>query len=88
MGGWVGSWPAAERSLAMFRVRMQAEENISAPEKTNFWGKDHSTAGLQLCKDSTASLHTNNNILFLVSSCLVKLESSRTVIFPPTVSVL
>ena len=39
--------------------------------------------------DSTASLHTENNIFsLLVKSSLVKLETSCTVILPPMVSVL
>ena len=39
--------------------------------------------------DSTASLHTNDHIFsFLVETNLVTLETSRTVILPPTVSFL
>ena len=35
--------------------------------------------------NSTASLHTNNNILsLLVKSDLVKMETSHTVLIPPT----
>ena len=37
---------------------------------------------------STASLHTNNIFSFLIKSSLDKLETSRTVILPPLLSIL
>ena len=45
-------------------------------------GKYHCFTSL----DSTTSLHTNNHIL--VKSNLVKLETSHTLVLPPTVSFL
>ena len=59
-------------------------------ESTHRWGKDHCTAGLQFNKTGTD--HKRTYILFLCSEPveykLVKLETSCTVILPPTVSLL
>ena len=69
--------------LALMKVNAYAEN-------THRWGKHHYTAGLQFYKVALDCFTEYKKIILpsLVSSSLVKLETSRTVILPPTVSVL